>query len=467
MFLKNISNFIFNYDYKHGSSETIKAIKVAFLDYFGVTYRGFNEDPSRIAFLSINELYNGSSTLTASIIGEGDNRQDMINTAFVNGVSAHSLDLDDGHRKAHIHLGAIVFSTALAIGEAYNVSGKDFLEASIVGYEIGILLGELVNPQHRNKGFHSTGTVGTFVAGAVAAKLLKLNENQITNALGLCGTQAAGLLESDHSGSMGKSLHVGKAVYNGILSVFLAKNGFTGSETVLDGEEGFLKTMAYSGLGEDYTLEEVFSKVSEVEVKEIYFKKYPVCRHLHSSIEAILKLRNIINKEYDHIESIFVKTYEIAASHDNYNPKTLEDLKQSLPYALAIALVCGNLTLDNLKSLISHGLLNDESDSETVNLIKKIANKVVISIDPQFEELYPDKRPSNVIIRLDENFRNGIFQNIVSIPKGDIENPFKLSEIVSKFKELNPKYDVGKLSLIDNIEDYHMAEFVQILNGDK
>ncbi|WP_303247562.1 MmgE/PrpD family protein [uncultured Methanobrevibacter sp.] len=467
MFLKNISNFIFNYDYKHGSSETIKAIKVAFLDYFGVTYRGFNEDPSRIAFLSINELYNGSSTLTASIIGEGDNRQDMINAAFVNGVSAHSLDLDDGHRKAHIHLGAIVFSTALAIGEAYNVSGKDFLEASIVGYEIGILLGELVNPQHRNKGFHSTGTVGTFVAGAVAAKLLKLNENQITNALGLCGTQAAGLLESDHSGSMGKSLHVGKAVYNGILSVFLAKNGFTGSETVLDGEEGFLKTMAYSGLGEDYTLEEVFSKVGEVEVKEIYFKKYPVCRHLHSSIEAILKLRNIINKEYDHIESIFVKTYEIAASHDNYNPKTLEDLKQSLPYALAIALVCGNVTLDNLKSLISHGLLNDESDSETVNLIKKIANKVVISIDPQFEELYPDQRPSNVIIRLDENFRNGIFQNIVSIPKGDIENPFKLSEIVSKFKELNPKYDVGKLSLIDNIEDYHMAEFVQILNGDK
>ncbi len=467
MFLKNISNFIFNYDYKHGSSETIKAIKVAFLDYFGVTYRGFNEDPSRIAFLSINELYNGSSTLTASIIGEGDNRQEMINAAFVNGVSAHSLDLDDGHRKAHIHLGAIVFSTALAIGEAYNVSGKDFLEASIVGYEIGILLGELVNPQHRNKGFHSTGTVGTFVAGAVAAKLLKLNENQITNALGLCGTQAAGLLESDHSGSMGKSLHVGKAVYNGILSVFLAKNGFTGSETVLDGEEGFLKTMAYSGLGEDYTLEEVFSKVGEVEVKEIYFKKYPVCRHLHSSIEAILKLRNIINKEYDHIESIFVKTYEIAASHDNYNPKTLEDLKQSLPYALAIALVCGNVTLDNLKSLISHGLLNDESDSETVNLIKKIANKVVISIDPQFEELYPDQRPSNVIIRLDENFRNGIFQNIVSIPKGDIENPFKLSEIVSKFKELNPKYDVGKLSLIDNIEDYHMAEFVQILNGDK
>lgn len=467
MFLKNISNFISNYDYKHGSSETINAIKVAFLDYFGVTYRGFKEKPSSIAFLSINEIYNGSSTLTASIIGEGDNKQDMINAAFINGISAHSLDLDDGHRKAHIHLGAIIFSTALAISEAYNMSGKDFLEAAIVGYEIGILLGELVNPQHRNKGFHSTGTIGTFVAGAVAAKLLKLNENQITNVLGLCGTQAAGLLESDHSGSMGKSLHVGKAVYNGILSVFLAKNGFTGSETVLEGEEGFLKTMVYPGLGEDYTLEEIFSKVGEVEVKEIYFKKYPVCRHLHSSIEAILKLRNIINKEYNHIENIFVKTYGIAASHDNYNPKTLEDLKQSLPYAISIALVCGNVTLDNLKLLVDHGLLNNNSDSETVNLIKEIADKVVISIDPQFDDAYPNQRASNVIIRLDENFRNGIFQNVVKIPKGDSENPFDLSEIVSKFKELNPKYDIDKLSIIDNIEEYNMAEFVEILNGDK
>lgn len=467
MFLKNISNFIFNYDYKHGSSETIKAVKVAFLDYFGVTYRGFTEKSSSIAFLSINELYNGSSTLNASIIGDSDDKKDMINAAFINGISAHSLDLDDGHRKAHIHLGAIIFSTALAISEAYDLSGKDFLEAAIVGYEIGILLGELVNPQHRNKGFHSTGTIGTFVAGAVAAKLLKLNENQITNVLGLCGTQAAGLLESDHSGSMGKSLHVGKAVYNGILSVFLAKNGFTGSETILEGDEGFLKTMVYPGLGEDYTLEEVFSKVGEVEVKEIYFKKYPVCRHIHSSIEAILKLRNILNKEYDHIENIFVKTYGIAASHDNYNPKTLEDLKQSLPYAIAIALVCGNVTFDNLKSLANHGLLKDESDSETVNLIKKIANKVVISIDSQFDEVYPDQRPSNVIIRLDKNFRNGIFQNVVKIPKGDFENPFKLSEILSKFKELNPKYDVSKLSIIDNIEEYKMAELVEILNGDK
>ena len=112
----------------------------------------------------------------------------------------------------------------------------------MVGYEIGILLGKIVNPQHRNNGFHTTGTIGAFVAGAVASKLLKLDDEQILNALGLCGTQSAGLLESDHGGSMGKALHVGKAAYNGILSAYLARNGFTGSETIFEGVEGFLKT---------------------------------------------------------------------------------------------------------------------------------------------------------------------------------------------------------------------------------
>lgn len=468
MFLKNIANFILNYDYSQASADTVKAAKAAFLDYFGVTYRGIKENPSHIAFLTINEIYGDATynNLTSSIIGEDKTKQNMLSTAFINAISAHSLDLDDGHRGAHVHLGAVIFSTALAISEAYNLSGKEFLEAVILAYEVGILLGELVNPQHRNNGFHSTGTIGTFVAGAVACKLLKLDEEHIINALGLCGTQAAGLLESDHSGSMGKSLHVGKAAFNGALSAFLAKNGFTGSETILDGDEGFLKTMVYPELGEGFTLEDALSKVGNVELKEIYFKKYPFCRHLHSSIDAMLKLRNIIDKEYDHVENIVIKTYDVAASHDNYNPKSLEELKQSLPYAVAIALVCGNLGIDNIKLLIRYGLFDDNTNVEVVNLIKELAGKVVISVDPKLDSLYPSKRPSNVVIRLDDNFRNGVFQNLVIIPRGDFENPFELNELLSKFRELNPKYNINKLSIIDNVEDYHMAEFVEILNGD-
>ena len=208
MFLQNISKFISNYRYEQATVESITTVKAAFLDFFGVTYRGSCEDASNIAFNTVEEIFSGNLNLNmkASVIGKKV-KTDILSAAFLNGVAAHVLELDDGHRGAQIHLGAVIFPTALAISQSNDLSGKEFLEGVMVGYEVGILLGKLVNPDHRNKGFHTTGTIGTFIAGAVASKLLKLDEKQIINALGLCGTQAAGLLESDHGGSMGKALH--------------------------------------------------------------------------------------------------------------------------------------------------------------------------------------------------------------------------------------------------------------------
>lgn len=470
MFLKNLSKFIFNYQYEQSSIETIKAAKSGFLDFFGVTYKGINERSSQIAFNTVTELFssNRGLQLKSSLIGKKNVKLNVLDGSFVNGISAHSLDLDDGHRGAHIHPGALVFPTAVGISEAYKLSGREFLESVIVGYEIGILLGKMVNPNHRNKGFHSTGTVGTFVTGAVASKLLKLNEDQITHTLGLCGTQAAGLLESDHGGSMGKSLHVGKAVYNGMLSAFLAKNGFTGSESILEGDEGFFNTMVlnnYSLKKEDFDFEDSLKNLGEIRFRDIYFKKYPFCRHLHSAIDTALKLRTSLCNEYKAIDKVTIKTYKISAEHNNYKPKNIEELKQSLPYAVAMTLVCGEITVEKLKSLIKYGLLDDYSEVEKVTNIKELANKINIIFDEELDLLYPTKRPSNIIIKLDESFRGGIFQNISFIPKGDIENPFTLKELIDKFKILNPSYDIGKLAIIDNIEQYTMNQVIEVLNG--
>ena len=457
MFLQDMSGFISNYHYEQASKETLNVVKAAFLDFFGVTYRGADENPSKIAFNTISELFFGNMEfeLESSVIGMTNFKTNFLNAGFLNAISAHTLELDDGHRGAHIHLGSVVFPTALAISEAYDLDGKKFLEAVIVGYEVGIMLGQMVNPKHRNNGFHTTGTIGTFVAGAVASKLLNIDENQTLNALGLCGTQAAGLLESDHGGSMGKVLHVGKAVYNGLLSTYLALNGFTGSGTIFEGEEGFLKTMVDS----DFSID-----MGEVRVKDIYFKKYPFCRHLHSSIDTVLKLKSSIGEEYEHIGNVVIKTYDIAASHDNYNPKNLEELKQSLPYAVAIALVCGEINLDDLNQLIEFGLLDDYSTVDKVKSIKNLANKIIIVVDEKLDSLYPNKRPSNVIIKLDESFRGGIFQNITLLPKGDFENPYQLKDLIDKFKSLNPNFDVNKLIAIDNIEDYSIKQLMEILN---
>ena len=471
MFLNNISKFISAYQYGQASDETLIVAKAAFLDFMGVTLRGFKEKPSQYALMTIGEIFQGNLNfdLEASIIGKSDNKTDVLTAGLINGISAHSLELDDGHRTAQMHLGAIVFPTAIAIAEAYDLSGEEFLEAVIIGYEIGIMLGQIANPQHRDKGFHSTGTIGTFVAGAVASKLLKLDTDQIINVLGLCGTQAAGLLESDHSGSMGKVLHAGKAVYNGILSAFLAKNDFTGSESIIEGNEGFLNTMVYTNNSltkNKHNLEKSLKELKEIKFRDIYFKKYPFCRHLHSAIDTTLKLRSTIGDEYLHIESITVKTYKTATEHNNYSPKNIEQLKQSLPYAVAISLVCGEVTVDKIDELIKYGLLDAHSEVTIVKHIKSLASRVVLVLDEKLNSLYPDKRPSNIVIKLDESFRNGIFQNITLIPKGDYENPFELKELLEKFRVLNPDFDVNNLVIIDNIEkEPSMRNVIETLNG--
>lgn len=421
MFLQNISKFISNYRYEQATVESITTVKAAFLDFFGVTYRGACEDASKIAFNTVEEIFSGNLNLnlSASVIGR-KGKTDILSAAFINAVAAHVLELDDGHRGAQIHLGAVIFPTALAICESQDMSGREFLEGVIVGYEVGILMGKLVNPDHRNKGFHTTGTIGTFIAGAVASKLLKLDEKQILNALGLCGTQAAGLLESDHGGSMGKVLHAGKAAYNGLLSALLARNGFTGSGTIFEGDEGFLKTMVLDNSDydeKDFSFEGALKEVGKVRVRDIYFKKYPFCRHLHSSIDTALKLKASIGDEYDHIENVAVKTYKIAANHNNFNPKNLEELKQSLPYAVAISLVVGEVSVDQINQLIEYGLLDNYSTVDVVNSIKNIANRMILLPDDKLDELYPDKRPANVIIKLDKQFRNGVFQNLTLLSK--------------------------------------------------
>lgn len=465
MFLQNISKFISNYRYEQSTLASMTAVKAAFLDFFGVTYRGIEEEASNIALTTIDELFSGKIDLnfSASVIGK-NLKTDVLSAAFINGVAAHVLELDDGHRGAQLHLGSVIFPTALAISEAHDLTGREFLESVIVGYEVGILLGKLVNPDHRDNGFHTTGTIGTFVAGAVAAKLLKLDVDQILNTLGLCGTQAAGLLESDHGGSMGKVLHVGKAAYNGILSAYLARNGFTGSGTIFDGDEGFLRTMVLDKQ-EEFSLEDALRNVGNVSVRDIYFKKYPFCRHLHSSIDTALKLKASIGDEYSHIQHILVETYEVAAQHDNYHPKNIEELKQSLPYAIAISLVVGEVSVDKINQLVEFGLLENYSTVDDVNAIKKIVNNMTIISDDELTKLYPSKRPSDIIIRLDEVFRNGTFQNSTLLPKGDFENPFQLKELIEKFKGLNPKYDVSNLTVIDSIEEYNMKYVVGKLNG--
>lgn len=445
MIIQKLAEYIESTSYNQLPDRVIEKTKECFTDFLGVTIRG-SHTTSGNAIKSIIPS-DGPST----VIGYG--KSSILDAGLANGIFAHSLDLDDGHRQAQLHPGACVIPAALCLCESLNKSGKELIESIVVGYQVAIVLGMMVNPEHRNRGFHSTGTCGTLGGAAAACKALNLNQSQIINALGLAGTQAAGLLESDHSGSMGKHLHAGKAAQSGILSAQLAKIGFTGAKTILEGNEGFLKVMA--GIVPEKVK---FNQLMKgYKILEVYFKIYPVCRHLHSSIDALLNITNEEKIRPEEIQKITVDTYKIAAEHDNYQPTNTESLKQSLPISMAVALINEYHELNNLVEWKYPPKNKDLTDE-----IFHLSQKVSIKIDEDFENHYPTSRSSKVSIFTDK----GLYEKIVELPYGEPENPLEKEGIKWKFRNLNPKVNIEVLQIIDNMDSYsNINYFMDDLNS--
>jgi 2-methylcitrate dehydratase PrpD len=487
MTTKELARFINVTEYHQLPERVVEQAKLCFLDFLSVTLRGSLTNSAEIVRKTISD--GDESTVI------GGHSSNPLDASLANGVSAHSLDLDDGHRLAQLHPGACVIPAALSLSEARDKSGKEFITALVVGYQVAIRLGMLVNPGHRWRGFHSTGTCGTMGAAAAACKIMDLDENYTLNALGLAGTQAAGLLVSDHSGSMAKHLHAGRAAQSGVLSALLASEGFTGAHDIIESEEGLISAMgdpeqdykysyghnspmdsypssSYPSSINDYTRSE-FDMISstnsytssgstssgdshppsmdshpppvEYDILHIYFKKYPVCRHLHSAIDATTHIMASNKIEITDIIDITVKTYRIAADHQNYRPKTREAIQQSLPASLAIVVGDGCLNLENMR-------MNRE--------ITEISHKVIVKCDEDLDELYPLKRPSEVTIKTKTNS----YTLRVDLARGEPENPFNKYDLVNKFLDLNPGVDRDVLKNLESLESLKMRDFMEELN---
>jgi len=436
-------------------NDVIQKAKECFTDFVGVALRGSETESGK----AVKNIIRPGDEST--VIGQG--RSTPMEAGLANGIFAHSMDLDDGHRLAMLHPGACVIPAALSLCEAENRTGKELIESIVVGYQVAIALGMMVNPGHRSRGFHSTGTCGTLGAASAACKAMDLSETQITNALGLAGTQAAGLLESDHSGSMGKHLHAGRAAQSGILSALLARNGFTGAETILEGDEGFLKAMtdidpnAMTDI-DPYTMAHVHPHETDLpmenyHISDVYFKIYPVCRHLHSSIDALLEIVEEKQPELEEIEKITMNTYKIAAEHDDYHPTSTEALRQSLPVSMAVAL------LNHYQE--TGDLIEFSYSPRNQKRIDSISGKIQIKVDSNLDKQYPQSRPSEVTIFTEK----GIYKNKVDLPHGEPENPLKQG-VEWKFRNLNPDVDARVLNVIGNMDSYpDVRQFMGDLNS--
>src|SRR5579864_4941405 len=221
----------------------------------------------------------------ASILGRSE-RMDPLHASLMNGISSHVYDYDDTTPKNYIHPTSPVASALFAYASANPVSGRDFMEAFILGFEAESRIGNAVYPAHYDAGWHITGTAGVFGAAAAIGKLLDLEGHEMIWAIGLAATQAAGLREM--FGSMAKSLHPGRAAQNGYSAALLAQAGFTAGEHALEGPRGFAAVTAAkndlskitAGLGVDYDL------------RANTYKPFPCGIVIHPAIDGCIQIHD-------------------------------------------------------------------------------------------------------------------------------------------------------------------------------
>jgi len=309
--------------------------KACMLDSIGVGLAGSVDELVSIIEAVVTELGGASQ---ASIIGRRE-QFSVADAALLNGAIIHTFDFDDMHLASSMHPSAPVFGAALATAEYVGASGLELLRASALGLEVCTRIGDAVNPAHYSGGWHATATLGHFGAVTAAAVLLGLNPGQLVYALGIAGTQAAGLKEP--FGTMTKPLHAGHAARNGVVAAMLAKRGFTCADAILEGEKAFGAVMSKNadwdrvidGWGTRWT------------TLDILYKPHASSFCTQALIESTIELRNQHGLTIDNVAA--VRGFISATSFNNAvigNPKTGLEAKFSHTFAVAQALLYGKAT---------------------------------------------------------------------------------------------------------------------------
>lgn len=294
----------------------------------------------------------------ARVVGFAD-RLPPANAAMINATLAHGMDFDDTHLATLVHPSAPIVSTALAIGEAFRISGREVLTAVIAGDEVSCRLGMAAPGAFHAKGLHPTSVLCTPVSALIAARLLELDRTTAVNAVGIACSQSSGLLESFQDGTWVKTLHPGWAAHAGIAAALLARAGFTGPATGLDGRFGLLRALLdgpstrpdlaalRDGLGEHW------------ENRSNFFKLYPCAHVILPFVEMALELReggytpaNIARIDIEIGERYIPVVCEPREA--KISPRTNTHARASLAYAVAAALVHGSLDVHSYSDAAIH-----------------------------------------------------------------------------------------------------------------
>ena len=361
--------------------------------------------------IALAALAGFSGPAQATVLGRGE-RLDIMHAALLNGISSHMFDFDDTHLKTVIHPSGPVASALLALAEYRPMSGADFLHAFILGVEVECRLGNAVYPSHYDVGWHITGTAGVFGAAAAVGRVLGLNAQQMTWALGIAATQSSGLREM--FGTMCKPFHPGRAAQNGMTAAFLAAKNFTSSERGIEAPRGFANVLATAR-----NFDEITGKLGQTwEVALNTYKPFACGIVIHPIIDGCVQLRNEHKLKAGDIESVALKVHPLVLElTGKKTPQVGLEGKFSVFHSAAVAIIHG----EGGEHVYSDACVRDPQ-------VIELRDKVSATVDKSVHE-----DATHIAIRLkDGRSLNKHIEHAI----GSLARPMSDADLEAKFKGL-------------------------------
>jgi 2-methylcitrate dehydratase PrpD len=398
--------------------------KRCLIDGFGVVLAGSTLHGSAIVREYVKR---GSEKQEATILGAAAFMAPVSSAALVNGASGHAMDFDDTQLSSTpdrtygllTHPTVPALASALAVAERQGASGAAFLEAFLIGFEVECKIAEAIDPNHYLRGFHTSGTIGTFASAAAAAKLMNLSQPQIKHMLAIAASLSSGIRVN--FGSMTKPLHVARASENGIFAAELAAKGFTGGDDGLDGQWGFFQVLG--GGAEIDRLVGVMGRPYSIVTPGISVKPYPSGVLSHPSMDAMLKLVTEGDVKPEQIQAV-----RLRAGSNILEPLRYKTAKTELEAKFCLPFLLGSIAIRRKAGVRE---FTDEFVSSAP--VQQMMARVTTIFDPAIEARGFDKIRSVVEVDLSDGRR--LVQASDDRYRGGPARPFTRQELHEKFTD--------------------------------
>jgi 2-methylcitrate dehydratase PrpD len=392
-------------------ADVVHKMEDLLVDWFGSAVAGHGSRP--VASITRFAQGMGPAAGPSEVITTGDTTSPYL-AAMANAAASHVAEQDDVHNGSVFHPAAVVLPAAVATAQALGSSGQALLAAAVVGYEVGIRVGEFLGRSHY-KVFHTTGTAGTLASAAAVGHLLQLNAAQMQHALGSAGTQSAGLWEFLRTGADSKQLHTAHAAAAGLMAAYLAKDGFTGAAQILEGPQGMA-----AGMSTDADVTKLTDGLgSRWATLEMSFKYHASCRHTHPAADALLSVMRTHRLTHADLAQVVTHVHQgaIDVLGSVTQPITVHQSKFSMGTVLALVAQYGHAGLTEFDQHFQDPATQD------------LCGRVSMQLDAEVDAAYPRRWIGKVTVQTHDG---RTLYGRIDEPKGDPGNTLSRQELTDK-----------------------------------